>query len=236
MDHENLETIIQNLRNWKDLCDSKDAERMTGILNQGIGFYFFVPGEHHVFTRGSEQMTSSEEPSFYHIYPGLSREGTLHYYLIHALHDTEKQFEKGIRPYIIECKLTNDYQGFDNRIEDKEAKRLIGNWQEYRKDWIAFQTRSETGMYLAFTVPDSDIPEGMDLKCFFALKETTSPEGVSRFLDLSADLVFSDLQDQVIVRGEAFSDLARPVPPFKSGIEARENFFLLSLVEVDEYL
>lgn len=227
MSHESLETIIQNLQSWKDLCLSQDADKIAKTLNQGVGFYFKIPQEMQEQIREAKKLRSSDDIfTCYHAYVGVSSDGILKYYMIHSNYDTEEQFEKGIRPYIFECKISNNYHGADQDISDEEARRLIGNWKKFHPIWIPLQTISEVGMYRAFTVPDDDIPLNEELKGFFALKENLSEDQV--LPNFSGDLVICDLDNQTL-NGTTFSDLARPVPPFKKGtVTAYENFYLMT--------
>ncbi|AEA43983.1 hypothetical protein [Fluviicola taffensis] len=235
---ENLETIIHNLRFWEDLCIQKDSNKIARTLNQGVGFYFCIPHEMSDLIRKEKKIRLMEEvETCYHAYVGISKEGTLKYYMIHSIYDTEYQFDEGvIRSHIIECDISDNYNGADNEISDEEARRLIGNWKNFHQAWIPLQTVSKDGMYRAFTIPDSDIPVNKELKGFFALKENLN-KGEKEVLNFTADLVFSDLENRVVLNGEAFSDLARPVPPFKKGTaRAHENFYLLNCPVPNEHL
>lgn len=230
MTSENLETIMQNLQFWKDLCDNKDSKIIAKTLGQGVGFYFLIPKEAKDQIHAEKKKRSlTNDETCYHAYAGVSKEGVLNYYLIHSVHDTEEQYEKGIRPYIIECKISDNYDGADNAISNAEARLLIDNWKNYHEEWIPSQTASSDGMYRAFSIPDEDIPTDELLKGFFGLKGDTST------FSFDADLVFTDLKNE-LVHSETFSDLARPVPPFKPGVDASENFFLLTCPVPDEYL
>jgi hypothetical protein len=234
---ENLETIIQNIQAWRNLCTNKRIEQFSQTFKGVIGVHFMVSSEMNSSIGEQKNVLPPDEKAYYHAYPGISEDGELKYYMIHALYDTEEYFEKGILEYIVECKILRlGEQLIGSPISPAEANRLIGNWEKNHKEWIPKQTDSTYGMYRAFAIPEADIPQEKPLIGFFALKENLN--GIEQEdSNLVADLVFWDLKYQTFLHSESYYDLARPVPPFKKGSAlAEENFYLLTCPVSNEHL
>lgn len=213
---ENLETIIHNILSWKDLCILKKYDEMITAFEGAIGFRFMLDPEinkipHELGTR-------------YHAYVGINN-GKLKYYLINSSFDTEEQFkdERDFWKCIIQTEVIYKSQNSELPIPDGAADRLIGNWQNNYEPWIHGPVNCKYGGLRGFTIPESDVPVNTPLIAFFAM----SGDDEETF---QADLVFWNLKyEEVVLHGETFSDLARPVPPFKKGsITAVENFYLMT--------
>ena len=228
----NLETIIQNIHNWKDLRDHCDSAKFVSLFEQGIGFYFTFPKD-----KDYELVFDSVEEgeNCFHAYAGCSDKGELVFYLIHSSRDTKEQFEKGdIENYIVPCEITKD--GTINgpeEIPSSEAQKLIQNWKDNHIDWINKQANSKDGFYQAFFIPEVDIQRGVKLKAYFALKPSEDPDPEVPF---QADLIISDMKNSVVSPANTFTDLARPVPPFKPGVLSKDSYFLLECTVKDDYI
>lgn len=213
---ESLETIIHNILSWKDLCILKKYDEMVMAFDGAIGFRFIIDPQVNKIPGESETR--------YHAYVGINN-GRLKYYLINSLFDTEEQFrdEKEFWKCIIQTEILYKYQNAEPPISNEDADRLIGNWQENYETWISGPINREYGGFRAFTVPDSDVPAETPLIAFFAMSGDAEE-------DFQADLVFWNLKyREVTPNSETFSDLARPVPPFKKGsFTAADNFYLLT--------
>jgi hypothetical protein len=235
---ESLETIIQNIQTWKNLCGSKTIEKFAQTFHGAIGIHFMIPPEMNSSIDEQKKMLPPGENDYYHAYPGITDDGELKYYMIHAIYDTEEYFERGILEYIVECKILRFGEHLvGSPISPAEADRLIGNWEKKHKEWIPKQTDSIDGMYRAIAIPEADIPDDKPLIGFFALKENLNGIEQEQDSNLIADLVFWDLKHQAFLNREIYYDLARPVPPFKKGSAlAEENFYLLTCPVPNEHL
>lgn len=213
-----LETILNSIRLWNEVRKEDSSKALEILFDQGNGFSFAVTGLEASLRESDETV---------HAYAGV-HEGLLKYFIIDSKFDTKEQNDspEGILPYISVCDVK--YYPFpDNTAGDtityRQASDLVSNWEEYKTEWLKQRVRIPDGIYQAFDIPYDDVVFQVGDTAFFGLKNDRVDEKL-----YTADLVIVSQGPD----GESlfnYSDLVRPVPPFKFGDLSRQKFFLLEL-------
>ena len=230
-----LNQAIDGMTIWSDLRN--DSGQMRTYLNQG-GCFNFVPTGMAPITAPTKHQKSVEpiEENCIHAYPTIIGD-ELNFLVLNSAYDTKTLSLDviaahsslcAIAPFIVPEKK-NDSANTEGAIDDPEAWERINNWIEYHNPWIKEQVKTEDGMYQAFVIPTEDMLFGATHQAIFALVEEIPETPIKQ--DLDSTIYTADLIIENTSSSEVYMDTVMPVPPFRPGLTAKENFYLLSIAE-----
>lgn len=204
MSFNNLDSILDCMKNWKDIRD--DADKITGCLSKGN--YFTLKRD-------------KPEAQNLHAYPGIDNSTQEFYmFIIDAALD-KNNTPVNLFNAITICKV-EDYNGNSDIIPDTIARKRIEDWNNKYRDWatqqINFRLQTQ-GIFKAFNIPSSYMDRNDQYASFFALKES-----IGSVTGYQADIVTSKSSGG----SKVYYDTVRPVPPFD--VLPQSSFYLLSLI------
>ena len=208
-----LQMILDSIGAWSSLRDNQDATQINELFS--VGNYFKYTRETPI------SVADQTKTSFMHAYMGVT-DDKLKIFMIDASKDTKAQYDspEGILPYITVCSLHEETGNVGGEITRQEALLRIGAWNADHEEWIENQVETPDNIFQAFAIPESDLHEGQQLKIYFALKASPTPQIAS------ADLVVVE-KTGTSAKQVLYYDMVRPVPPF--GSIAQSNFYLLEI-------
>lgn len=195
--------ISANMNRWKDAVKRKDNDYIVSLFEQGNAFRYVIP-------------TNIKQEAVLHVYPGITEDSKLLFYVIPAEYDTPAH-AADYQNYTKACPIESGLGG-GNEISDLVAKARIQNWKDNYPTWIPAQNATINGVFLAFAIDAID----------FKVKNTYVTLGLiangEQVVPFNADLIVSNIETADIV----YADMSQPVPPFGASAAAT-SFYLLTL-------
>lgn len=192
-------TIKESIATWEAI--RPNSALLLNYLGQGNFFTFEFPDY------------PKTSPSI-HAYPGIY-EDKLYFFLIPSEYD-KQEYSEEIYKYTTVCPIRFLLGGEEDRITDVEARKRINAWKKNYKTWVPVQVASETGIFMAFSIPSQDF-ECLDAQVTFGLK--VKPEMPGGF---EVDLIVTNNMGKEIY----YDDFVTSVPPFSASL-LPNSFYLL---------
>ena len=130
--------------------------------------------------------------------------------------DKKQDSKKDLYAAIIQCPL-GQFSDIPGTITEKEALHRIESWKRDKYTWAKIQIESPIGMFQAYSMPASQVQQGIKYETFFGLKD-------------KEDAPDKHVADLITVEYAAvqkvYYDVVRPVPPFD--FAPISSFYLLS--------
>ena len=139
-----LNQILECISKWNDLRVAKDSDTINSLFKEGNSFLF----ETDNFVTGKD--------IFMHVYPGVTSEGELKFFLISSQNDNDEicASAESAAPYITVCDLSeNEILG--GGIDPKDAVGRIENWKHYHTEWIHNQVNTPENIFQALMLIQS---------------------------------------------------------------------------------